>query len=677
MSEYANNERSEIVVAVVGNVSKGKTTFQMMVHGNQSADPKKKRDTGVPIVYKETDDYKLHRPWNELRAKINEVNKKIMENGELTSKDIKEFSVFTPKIFDLIKLKRNVHLSIFDLPGMNDSQTKELYYEYFRKNCYRFDIVIFVSDIETTMNGSDETDLLKMVLLEIKNNKTKHNIDTRLMILFNKCDEMEYNDVYKKYMPTDKELIAMYNQADKIIKDNVQQIYPELKYHSICLSCEDSFIYRTYKINPRAELDEKYLNKFGNNEFGKNNWNKLSSKSKKKQMAKLFKKFDYDDRIKSSGYQLFKKVFQEILSDKNQYRYLLNHVRHEVSLVKRTNPEYKNTQKGLTKLSSIRNNLLELATLFRNPTPDTGLVDHALKVYMDGYYQTEVKQHLDIVPNDDAQFKAQSEHLSTFKMIQRFFTGSWDYFSTSHDSLERNLNQYHLNKLKNVACTVHDMKACFLSLQQNNFKNLRKTVVDTSKAIDTYIALQMLTPTGMINFLKHIEMTYQIQTNLITQTAIRYLWYQYCKRTECFMQGSYWKKIHIKSTNPYFPQIECLAHCVGSAPKRVMKMIDDQAEGKHDKQFVLEDYILNRIYKEHPTDIITNDELIRYKYDLYQLRQKQESKSAYKEYGDTADDPDTDISETMEGEGVIDEEDEEDEESESDDDPPITFGSPL
>jgi hypothetical protein len=48
-------------------------------------------------------------------------NKEIMDktNGDykMTLEDCKEVEYFVPQVFDLIELKENIYLSIYDLPG--------------------------------------------------------------------------------------------------------------------------------------------------------------------------------------------------------------------------------------------------------------------------------------------------------------------------------------------------------------------------------------------------------------------------------------------------------------------------------------------------------------------------------------------------------------------------------
>ena len=56
------------------------------------------------------------------------------EQGSLTLDDIKETHYLVPPVKDLVKLEDNVHLAVYNLPGLNDSQHKEVYYQYLDKN---------------------------------------------------------------------------------------------------------------------------------------------------------------------------------------------------------------------------------------------------------------------------------------------------------------------------------------------------------------------------------------------------------------------------------------------------------------------------------------------------------------------------------------------------------------
>ena len=80
----------------------------------------------------------------------------------------------------------------------------------------------------------------------------------------------------------------MFDQITKIVNEKVSEIHSSLEYKILPISIEDSYIYRMFDRNPTFDLDMKYVNKFGYNDYGKSRWNKLSEKDKVPKISKLF-----------------------------------------------------------------------------------------------------------------------------------------------------------------------------------------------------------------------------------------------------------------------------------------------------------------------------------------------------------------------------------------------------
>ena len=351
-----NYLRQQINIVNVGAVSAGKSTLINALFVEQYSDMAIKRTTTLPQIYNEISDIK------EIDIDIHEKNKKynkeMMEKtqkGEmkLSIDDIKEINYSVPRIFDFLTgcLKEDVFLTLYDLPGLNDSLTKDLYYEYLNTNFLKFDIILFTVDINSALNTCDEMEILKCILTNIKKNNT-NGIKTELIVLLNKSDDM------KKYkngniLPNDDEVMEMYEQAKDIINNEIKEIIPDLIVKVLCISCEDAYIYRMYKKDPKCELDNKYLNKFGSNEFGKNKWARLSDSDKKKEIVKLFKKHNYDNVIELTGFRNFEQHLKEILTYENQYELLTNHIKLQLNTIK----SHGNILENLNVFFKIRENL--------------------------------------------------------------------------------------------------------------------------------------------------------------------------------------------------------------------------------------------------------------------------------------------------------------------------------
>jgi Predicted GTPase len=185
-------ERLQINILVLGPVSAGKSTFINALFTEQYTDMKLQRTTATPQVYHEVGDIiKYKTNLSKIRENNRKINETIMEKSEkgLTMDDIKEVEYYVPKIYDMPKLEKDVVLSIYDTPGINDAKTVQIYKEYVKNIIYKIDVATLIIDIHSSFNTKEEIDILELTILGIKENKDKYKIDTELMILLNKCDE--------------------------------------------------------------------------------------------------------------------------------------------------------------------------------------------------------------------------------------------------------------------------------------------------------------------------------------------------------------------------------------------------------------------------------------------------------------------------------------------------------
>ena len=323
-----------INIALIGAVSAGKSTLINALFVEQYSDMNIKRTTTMPQVYR-TDTKEIPKTQlNQIRENNRSINLKYMtdtSNGiELKLSDVNPINYTVPRVYDLIDLHGDTQLIIHDLPGLNDSMTKKVYHQYVEQAFFQYDIIIFVVDVYQSLNTSDEIDILRLILRGMKLNKTDHGMDCRLIILINKCDELEYDEKERVYQPSDAELRGMVDQVRNIIHTCKNEIYPDALIEHICVSCEDAYIYRMYARDPETHLDVKYLNKFGSNEYGKTRWNRLAETKKQELIKILFKDFDYEDRIRQCGFTQFKESLKNLLTVENQYNVVMRHIKRMI-----------------------------------------------------------------------------------------------------------------------------------------------------------------------------------------------------------------------------------------------------------------------------------------------------------------------------------------------------------
>ena len=130
---------------IIGCVSSGKSTLLNSLFCDTYSDMKIKRTTMIPQVYQCDPKIQKNKAYaKEIRKQNEEINKKIIEQTEnktaLTIQDCYEIVYKVPPIENFIKLPSNINVAIFDIPGLNDSQTKNTYFQYLNQNFYKFDL---------------------------------------------------------------------------------------------------------------------------------------------------------------------------------------------------------------------------------------------------------------------------------------------------------------------------------------------------------------------------------------------------------------------------------------------------------------------------------------------------------------------------------------------------------
>jgi len=259
-----------------------------------------KRTTMIPQVYQCDPKIQKNKTYaKEIRKQNEEINKKIIEQTEnktaLTIQDCYEIVYRVPPIENFIKIPSNINVAIFDIPGLNDSQTKNTYFQYLNQNFYKFDYILFVIDIQSALNTSDEMDILKLIKNNILDIKKKYNKDIKLLVVCNKCDDMELNS--NNQLEIDEpELEEMYEQIVKTLTNELTINYDIVKY-----SAQNTYIYRM--LATENSLDIKDLDKIGRDQYGRDPWKEERKGLNDDQLiSKLKKKVNFNNKLKLTGY---------------------------------------------------------------------------------------------------------------------------------------------------------------------------------------------------------------------------------------------------------------------------------------------------------------------------------------------------------------------------------------
>jgi predicted GTPase len=496
--------RQNINIAILGTVSAGKSTLLNTIYVSQYSDMKIKRTTMQPQVYLETNDYNVSEQEAKQIKEMNEqLNKQLIdktEKGEeLTIDDIGETNYYVPKVHKLVNLVENVYLSVYDIPGLNDFRTKDVYFEYINRNFHKFDIIFYVIDVNSALNTSDEKDIIEMILNNIKKNKENYNVQTKLMILLNKCDGMFLRE---GKMILDDEYTEMFNQVKTTVEQKVTEIHSETIYNIIPISAEDSYIYRMYDRNPDAKLDDKHINKFGLNEFGKRLWNQLNDEQKHNKIKEIMSSLDLNDTLTITGFNKFRKILSKYLKKTEQHKYLLNHILYDTSTIEMPSEIIFD----ITKLKNIYDKNIELNKMFN--IEESNDVDTFITNLWQHYNDNLLVNYTEITDDnydgsiDVLQFL--NKMIDEFKLITNIVD--------MRDTLSKNIDKYYIDNINKNEKPFNKLYTFINNLLTSLFS---KKVVNSDmvyKMFSNNDTLQM-TDDEVIAKLEHFENENIINTN--------------------------------------------------------------------------------------------------------------------------------------------------------------------
>lgn len=307
----------EINIGLLGCVSVGKTTFLNAIAGYQYSDTEIKKTTMIPQVYLESRTQR-DNVWN-IRKINHDLNELIAKQIEQNQFDINQCQAVYHRIerihdlFDSVIIDSRIKFNIYDVPGLNDSVSKNIYFQWIKNNIQLFDVIIFMTDINRGLNNSDEIEILHLIFDAMQKNGTK------LICLMNKCDDIYYDQEIGDLVFEDKEQENIYVHANNILVDIAN------KYQFVCgndtftpffpISSENCFIYRALLNNPNYALDQVHLNRLCKNECGINQWKKLSIDEKNNMLNKIINKLHQtsNNKIRDTGYIAVKDIVQSTI----------------------------------------------------------------------------------------------------------------------------------------------------------------------------------------------------------------------------------------------------------------------------------------------------------------------------------------------------------------------------
>ena len=320
-----NIPQDNINICFVGGVSTGKSTILNAIFCEQLTQCKIKRTTMVPTVYIEN-----NNSWNPfdkdeqteaIFKQISDKNQEIIaltENGHKLKKE--EYSEL---VFNVGKLDINIlpdsFVNVYDIPGLNDARTKDVYYEYLEDNFHKFNLVIFLVDIHSGLNTSDEMEIVNFITTRTKEQLENNNRKIYTLVVVNKADDMrldeESNDTDK--LELTGELSEMYEQVEKTLTDEFQRKNVAEQLIGIIPLCAiDAYLYRMVKKHGQNfKLSPEQILKIGVNENGKKFSTLKPATQEKKVYEILNDKSFIETMIKLSGFSCLEKILHKFLNE--------------------------------------------------------------------------------------------------------------------------------------------------------------------------------------------------------------------------------------------------------------------------------------------------------------------------------------------------------------------------
>jgi GTPase SAR1 family protein len=308
---------NNINICIVGCVSAGKSTILNALFRQDFAQAKIKRTTMVPTVFVEVNDGdESAREQEDISSKIIEVNKEVIklteENKNLDLSKYQSSMIFHVNKLD-VKISDNLLITLYDMPGLNDARTKDIYYRYLQENFYKFNIVIFVVDIYSGLNTSDEIDIVNLLTRNIKKIKSEENKNIHVLTVINKADDMQISD---GELVITGELEEMFNQVVDTIKQSFEAKSISDNLIGFVPICGlDAHLYRMIqKFGPDYNLSNENILKIGTNDMGKKRFTMLKPQEQKDKVLSIIKDTEFiDHMIRLSGFEKLEFMLNEFI----------------------------------------------------------------------------------------------------------------------------------------------------------------------------------------------------------------------------------------------------------------------------------------------------------------------------------------------------------------------------
>ena len=339
----------EINIALLGNVSAGKTTVLNALFCNKFGEVSMKRttaginyfrvhtpsntpnsdeddggDKGAKSSASETSSNADSEPTKTRSAKstlkeITEDNLKLREGDKIQEK---WFDIKLKK--DMVPMNSDTKLVVIDIPGINEANVVNKYKDYVSEKWDTFDCVIVVMDGKQGVNTEDQVYLLSLV----KANLQKKDIP--VIILCNKVDDPDDDEQAELVKEARKEVEKIFGvgcrkqSLEALLNQTSEQTCHQnnMSPAFIPVSAIHAYIHQSASLLSREKFesfDPDLIEMLGREQIGRRRWSRLSEKQKFDEAYKVVTE-DHQDGIEDSNFdKLLTSLRYFVGGDKTQH----------------------------------------------------------------------------------------------------------------------------------------------------------------------------------------------------------------------------------------------------------------------------------------------------------------------------------------------------------------------
>ncbi|CAJ1957801.1 unnamed protein product, partial [Cylindrotheca closterium] len=348
----------QIKVALIGNVSAGKTTVVNALFRDKFGEVSMKRTTaGInEFAISSRNEWALvsdaPRDSHSVLKEITQDNLELRTSEEVKTK---RFEIELDEA--LCDMRKDTQLVVVDIPGINEADMSKKYKNYVESHWNTFDCVVVVMDGRQGVNTEEQVSLLRFVKSNLESKK-----DVPIVILCNKIDDQDDEEQEELVLEAQREVEKIFGVPDR--QKSLQEVLQATtaskettngtKKHKwkkkntkpsdqvspvfIPISGVTAFIFQTCSNMPLErfrEFDQKLIAKLGRDRIGKFRWKKLSKEDRIKEAHEAVSDPEgYQAGVADSNFDKFLMVLSSLVGGKTaQEKMIQNQIQVSLSTI--------------------------------------------------------------------------------------------------------------------------------------------------------------------------------------------------------------------------------------------------------------------------------------------------------------------------------------------------------